>query len=141
MQALKSLNFAAIPKHSFDNPVDLRRAKLIAKLEEQKALLDNPTFVAVAQPWEKTSDGSRELVTRRRRVRRWWREDATGKVYLTFKYGQKAIEFEKDKGAIAVPNKEAIAGVLDVIMTAVRNGELDDALTAVCKMQRFKRRT
>ena len=97
--------------------------------------------MAVAQRWEKTSDGSRELVTRRRRVRRWWREDATGKVYLTIKYGQKEIEFEKGKGALAVPNKEAIAGVLDVLMTAVRNGELDDALTAVCKMQRFKRRT
>ena len=42
MQALKSLNFTAIPKRSFDNPVHLRRAKLIARLEEQKALLDNP---------------------------------------------------------------------------------------------------
>ena len=131
MQALKSLTFAAIPKRSFDNPVHLRRARLIAKLEEQKALLGNPMFVAVEQRWEKTSDGGKELVTRRRRVRRWWREEATGKVYLTVKYGQKALEFEKGKAAVAVPNKEAIAGVLDVLMTAVQNGELDDALTAV----------
>ena len=37
-------------------------------------------------------------MTRKRRVRRWWREDANGKVYLTVKYGQKAIEFEKGRG-------------------------------------------
>ena len=140
MQALKSLNFTAIPKRSFDNPVHLRRAKLIARLEEQKALLDNPMFMAIDQRWEKTADGGREPVTRKRRVRRWWREDATGKVYLTVKYGQKAIEFEKGKAAIAVPSKEAIAGVLDVLITAVQNGELDDALAAVSKMQRFKKR-
>ena len=98
-------------------------------------------FVAVEQRWEKASDGGKELVTRRRRVRRWWREDATGKVYLTVKYGQKAIEFEKGKAAIAVPSKEAIAGVLEVLITAVQNGELDDALASVSKMQRFKKRT
>ena len=62
MQALKSLNFTAIPKRSFDTPIHLRRAKLIARLEEQRALLDNPTFMAIDQRWEKTADGGREPV-------------------------------------------------------------------------------
>ena len=141
MQTLKSLNFAAIPKRQFDNPVLIRRSKLIARLEEQKALLDNPLFVAVDQRWEKRPNGGKELVSRNRRVRRWWREDVTGKVYLTVKYGQKTIEFEKGKAAISIPNKEAMSGVLDVLITAVRNGELDDALAGVSKVHAFKKRT
>lgn len=140
MQTLKSLKFTSIPKRSFDDPVHRRRVKLITRLEEQKALLENPMFTAVEQRWEKTADGGKQPVTRKRRVRRWWREDATGKVYLTVKYGQKAIEFEKGKPAIVIPNTEAIFGVLDLLMAAVQNGELDDALTGMSKMQRFKKR-
>ncbi len=63
--------------------------------------------MAVDQRWEKTPEGRKELVERKRKVRRWWREDVTGNVYLTIRYGQKMIEFEKGKAAVSVPNKEA----------------------------------
>ena len=137
MQSLKSLNFTAIPK-SADSPLLLRRAKLVARLEEQKELLANPSYVAVEQRWERTEQG-KELVERKRKVRRWWREDATGNVYLTVRYGQKTLEFEKGKAAILVPNKEGIGEVLDVLIAAVRNGELDTALTAMNKARAIKR--
>lgn len=139
MQTLKSLNFTAIPKN-VDNPILIRRAKLIVRMEEQKTLLANPSFVAVDQRWEKTEHG-KELVERKRKVRRWWREDATGNVYLTVRYGQKTLEFEKGKAAIVVPNKEAIDKVLDVLIDAVRKGELDAALATMSKERSKKRAT
>src|SRR5689334_3514946 len=90
--------------------------------------------------WQKTPDGSKELVTRKRKVRRWWHEDSNGKIYLTIRYAQKNVEFEKGKAAISVPTKEAIPEVLDVLITAVRNGELDDALARIGKLHSFKKR-
>jgi hypothetical protein len=141
MQTLKSLKFSAAPKRSFDDPIQRRRAKLTARLEEQKALAEDPTFVAVEQRWERATDGRREPVTVTRRVRRWWRADAAGAVYLTLKYGQKTIELEKGKPAIQVPSKEALPEVFDLLITAVQNGELDDALANVSKTLRFKNRS
>lgn len=44
MPVLKSLSFTAIPKDTND-PVHIRRAKFITKLEEQKQLLQDPGYV------------------------------------------------------------------------------------------------
>lgn len=44
MPVLKSLSFTAMPKSSSD-PIHIRRAKFVAKLEEQKLLLDDPAYV------------------------------------------------------------------------------------------------
>lgn len=108
----------------------VRRGKLIRRREEQKAALHNPLYMAVDQRWEKTPEGRKELVERKRKVRRWWREDVTGNVYLTIRYGQKMIEFEKGKAAISVPNKDGLNEVLDVLIAAVKSGEL--GRTAEC---------
>jgi len=140
MTTLRSLTFAAIAKSHFDNPLLVRRAKLITRLEEQKALFKDPLYVAVEQRWDKTPDGRKELVERKRKVRRWWRQDITGQVFLTVRYGQKTIEFDKGKTAIAVGSKDKIPQVLDVLIAAVRAGELDEALTAMSKARGFARK-
>ena len=48
MPVLKSLSFTALPKPATD-PVHIRRAKLIGRLEEQKALLDDPNLIRTIQ--------------------------------------------------------------------------------------------
>jgi hypothetical protein len=40
----------------------------------------------------------------------------------------KPIEFEKGKAAIAVPSLDKLPSVIDTLITAVRNGELDEML-------------
>jgi hypothetical protein len=40
----------------------------------------------------------------------------------------KPIEFEKGKSAIAVPSLDKPASVIDTLIAAVRNGELDEQL-------------
>lgn len=132
MQSLKSLTFIPVPKNQND-PLLARRGKLIARLEEQKALVENPLYVATDKRWEKTPDGRKELVEWKRKVRRWWHQDAAGNMHLTVRYGQKAIEFEKGKAAIAVPAKEKLPEIFDVLIEAVRGGELDHALVGMSK--------
>jgi hypothetical protein len=141
MTMLKSLTLTQFPKQEFGNPVVARRAKLIARIEEQKALLADPLYMAVDQKWMRSPDGRKELVARKRKVRRWWREDATGAIYIAIKYGQKRLEIEKGKPAIAVANKQDIGNVLDVLIEATRAGELDSALQTMSRARPVRKTT
>jgi hypothetical protein len=47
---------------------------------------------------------------------------------LFVRSGLKPIEFEKGKAAIAVPPLDKMPTVIDTLITAVRNGELDEQL-------------
>jgi hypothetical protein len=59
--------------------------------------------------------------------------NADGSYILFVRSGSKAIEFQKGKNAIAVPSLEKIPMVIDILITAVRNGELDDQLAQAKK--------
>jgi hypothetical protein len=78
--------------------------------------------------------GERVPVERRQRVSPWWRLDESG-AYLLFIRSGRPIEFEKGKTAIAVPSKDKLPAVIDTLITAVRNGELDDHLTQASKQK------
>ena len=93
MPVLKSLWFTAIPKAGND-PVQARRAKFVAKLEEQKLLLKDPNHVRTIQRWAKV-DGQRQATTNQQAVRPWWKTDPAGQVVMSVKFGAKPIEFEK----------------------------------------------
>ena len=73
MAVLKSLSFTAMPK-ALNDPVQLRRAKLVTHLEEQKRLLADPTFVRIVQRAVK-ENGEKRIVNKEQRVRPWWRTD------------------------------------------------------------------
>jgi hypothetical protein len=49
-------------------------------------------------------------------------------VFLVVRYGQKVIEFEKGKNAIAVGTMDKLGEVIDVLVAAVANSELDETL-------------
>ena len=52
MSALKSLTFTTIPKIGANPTLD-RRARIIARLEEQKLLLNNPNYIRTVRTWVK----------------------------------------------------------------------------------------
>ena len=56
MTALKSLTFTTLPKIGA-NPVIDRRANIIARLEEQKLLLNDPTHTRIVKMWVKKDGG------------------------------------------------------------------------------------
>jgi hypothetical protein len=52
-------------------------------------------------------------------------DEPNGSYALFVRCGLKAIEFEKGKPAIAVSSLDKLPSVIDTLITAVRNGELD----------------
>src|SRR6478752_7665772 len=129
MPILKNLTFTAVPARSHD-PVANRRAKLIERLEEQKALLVDASYVRKSQRWTGKGDERRQ-VEKQQRVRPWWRTDALGGLVFSVFHGTKPIEFEKGKAGIAVASKDKLPALIDSLIGAVRAGELDDMLARV----------
>jgi hypothetical protein len=123
MAFLKSLTFTTIPTTS-GNPVLDRRTKIVARLEEQKLILKDPNYTRTVRNWVK-KDGERVMVEKQQRVPMWWRQHPNGSYALFVRSGLKPIEFEKGKAAIAVPSLDKLPSVIDTLITAVRNGELD----------------
>jgi hypothetical protein len=86
MKGLKGLTFGTINKGR-ENPVLVRRAKLVQRLEHQKALARDPTYTLTVAKWVKTETGGKELVQQPKRVRPWWCEDVLGSIGLTVRAG------------------------------------------------------
>lgn len=131
MPVLKSFSFTAVPKTSGD-PVNMRRAKFIEKLEEQKLLVADPGYVRTVQRTAEV-DGVKQAVVRKQRVKPWWKTDSSGQIVMSVKFGSKPIEFEKGKAGIAVPSKDKLPTVINTLIEAVRAGELDDLFAAASK--------
>ena len=135
MPVLKSLSFTALPKASSD-PVHIRRVKLIGRLEEQKALLDDPNLIRTIQRTVK-EDGEKRIVTKQQKVQPWWRTDAAGHVFMAVRFGGRPVEFEKGKSAVSVPSKDKLPAVITTLIEAVRAGELDDVLAQASRGRGF----
>ncbi len=131
MPVLKSLTFTAVPVRSHD-PVAVRRAKLVSRLEEQRLLLQNPSYVRTVQRWAGKGDERRQ-VEKQQRVRPWWRADSAGHVVLAVYHGARPIEFEKGKAGIAVQSRDKLPALIDQLIGAAQAGELDELLARSSK--------
>ena len=128
MPILKTLTFTSVPARSQD-PVGNRRAKLVGRREEQRLLLQNPSYVRTIQRWTGKRD-ERHQVEKQQRVRPWWRADAGGGVVMSVYYGTKPIEFEKGNAGITVASKDKLAALIDTLIGAAKAGELDGLMAA-----------
>jgi len=126
MAVLKSLTFTTMPIPG-GNPTLDRRARVIARLEEQKLILKDPNYIRTVRTWVK-KDGEKSMVEKQQRVAPWWRVHPNGTYALFVRSGLKPIEFEKGKTAIAVPSLDKIPSVIDTLIAAIRAGELDQQL-------------
>jgi hypothetical protein len=133
MSALKSLTFTTLPKIGANPTLD-RRTNMIARLEEQKLLLSDPNYIRTLRTWVK-KNGKLTPVDKQQRVLPWWRVNADGSYVFFIRLGSKPIEFEKGKNAIAVPSLDKVPLVIDILITAVRNGELDQQLAQAKKRE------
>jgi len=109
---------------------------IIARLEEQKALLNDSTYMRVVRPWSKDETGKKSLTEMKQRVLPWWTVQPSGSYAFFIRSGWKPIEFEKGKAAIVVPSLERLPSVIDTLIAAVRNGELDEQLAQAAKQAR-----
>jgi hypothetical protein len=114
------------------NPTLDRRANIIARLEEQKLLLNDPSYIRTVRTWVK-KDGQLTPVDKHQRVLPWWRVNEHGSYVFFVRVGSQLIEFEKGKNAVAVPSLDKMPLVINILITAVRNGELDQQLAQTKK--------
>ena|SRR5258708_17389111 len=126
MSALRSLTFTTVPKIGANPALD-RRANIIARLEEQRLLLNDPNYIRTVRTWVK-KDGQLTPIDKQQRVLPWWRANVNGSFVFFVRLGSRPIEFEKGKNAIAVPSLDKVPLVINILIAAVRNGELDEQL-------------
>jgi hypothetical protein len=127
MSVLKSLQFVSVPKSFSNDPKLARRQKFLVQLEQQLELAKDESYVVRRQRWVKQTDGSKQLVESPKRVKRWWRTDATGNCFFILRYGNKLVSVADGKSAIAVGERANLAKVIDAVISATRDGELDAA--------------
>jgi hypothetical protein len=120
---------------------------VIAHLERQKALLaaqlEGKVLEATRPVYRTNEAGERVRVMQPVHVRRDWFEDAAGAIHFMIRYGAKPLPLDKaGSTSVEVGGLEALPGVIDALLAAVRAGELDAQLAAAAqeRSKAFKRR-
>ena len=137
MTVLDILNFVAFNPLQNNNPIAVRRRKLIAKIDEQIQLSANKDYTPTRHKWITDADGNQRKVEVAKRVKRWWMASADGKINLVVRYGGKPLEFAKGKNAIELASEAEVADTSCKVRDAVELGELD---TLIEQQARFGRR-
>jgi hypothetical protein len=129
MASLELTELPAIATTTTVDPVMDRRNRIVTRLEEQKALIANPNL---------TRSVTEKGVTKQVKIRSWTRPAADGSVVFFVKAGFKPLELAKGKPGVLVPATDMLPSVIDTLIQAVRNGELDDALAAAAASSKRK---
>ena len=137
MTVLDALSFVAFNPLQNNNPIAVRRRKLIAKIDEQIQLAANNDYTPTQHKWVTDDDGSQRKVEVAKRVKRWWTASVDGKINLVVRYGSKPLEFAKGKNAIELGSESEVADVLAKVREAAELGELDALIE---KQAQFGRR-
>jgi len=82
----------------------------------------------------------RTIVEKQQRVLPWWIQLTDGSCLFTIRSGWKPIEFDKGKSAIVVLSHDKLPAIIDTLIAAVRNGELDEHLAQGSKAGTVKKR-
>ena len=133
MTALATLKLTNARKPQSLPQVVQRRNKMIGRIAEQIELATahaNGTthlFTRVRGFTDKET-GVRKQIETSKRVKAWWFTSDNGKLGLTVRYGAKLLELAKGKFAIEVATPAELVDTLEIVRTAVANGELDDAI-------------
>jgi hypothetical protein len=125
MTILNTLNFVSFSAASNSDPIVARRRKLIAKIEEQIQLANDPNYLPIKTKWITDADGHQRKIDVPKRIKRWWTKSINGQINLVVRYGSKPLEFSKGKNAIELVDENAVAETLVKIKEAAEKGELD----------------
>lgn len=133
MTTLSTLKLSAAVKPTSVPAIQLRRNKLAKRLWEQAELARAQQAGTTFAPTKfrtvtDAETGQRKQVETNKRVKAWWFTADNGKLALSVRYGSKLLELAKGKWAVEVAAEKDVAGVLEVIKTAVLAGELDAAI-------------
>ena len=137
MTVIDTLNFVAFNSLQNNNPIAVRRRKLIAKIDEQIQLAANKDYTLTQHKWVTDEHGNQRKVEGFKRVKRWWAVSNDGKINLVLRYASKPLGFAKSKNAIELASEAEVADALAKVREAAENGELD---TRIEQQAQFGRR-
>ena len=140
MTDIAELNFQSVKRagRALD-PVEARRRKLIAALDEQKlvltAKLAGEVHTKTRRKWMTNAEGERVQVSVERRVRAWFFEQDGG-WYVQCRYGARVLLVDGENNAVFVDALEDVELVLDAFQAAAAEGKLDNAIAEVAERKR-----
>ena len=132
---LNSLKLTAARKSRALPDVVKRRNKLLQKLMEQRDLagaLEQGQHYAPKRlrSLRDADTGARVVKEVAVRIKPWFWTGEKGECLLAINYGSRQIELQKGKTAIDVGSSDNLVTVLETVITAVENGELDVQIEA-----------
>ena len=145
MSMLKGLNFTVAPRAATQLSVEeVRRNKLIAHLQEQRAIAEaeaaGEQHVVMRRRWQLSPTGEKTRVEVEKRLKRWWTVQADGQVVLLVRWGSRVIEWERGKAAIVIGERTKLVAVLDKLISATQAGDLDEHIAAANKARTVPKR-
>ena len=138
MSHLTKLNLKSVTRANKQDPVQKRREKLKAGIDEQlfvaAAAVKGERYETKRKSWGKDEHGEKVLVDRMRQVRPWFFEQDGG-WYVQCKYGNKALALGKGN-AVFVKALIDVEATLGALKAAAEAGELDAAMSAAVKRRK-----
>ena len=138
--SLAALKLTAARKPRALPDVVKRRNKLLSKLKEQRELAlaqsEGRTYVPRRLRTMRDADGNTTVREMPVRIKPWWWTGEKNETLLSVFYGSKTLELGKGKTAVEIANPRELVNVLDVLIIATQNAELDAQIdTASCKLR------
>ncbi|WP_170532948.1 hypothetical protein [Ruegeria atlantica] len=140
MSNLSKLTVKSVIRCNKQDPVQHRRQKLVAGIEEQMnvvaAARKGESYDVAKRTWAKNEHGEQVLVEKMRAVRAWFFEQDGG-WYVQCKYGSRALALGKGN-AVFVKSLQDVQGALATLKDATEAGELDEAIENMLKKRAKK---
>jgi hypothetical protein len=132
---LAQLKLTAAKKPTHISPALQRRHKLLRRLDEQIALAtaqQNGTAYTATRlrSYTDVGTGLRKTTEVAKAVKAWSFIADNGKLCVHIRYGARVLELAKGKTAIELASHKDVVPALELIKTAVSNGELDAQIEA-----------
>ena len=141
MSSLAKLTIKTITRQNKVSPVEARRNKLLAGIEDQlhvvEAAMRGEQYSVTLSRMAKNDAGERVRVQRQRVIRAWFFAQDGG-FYVQCKYGSKAILLSKDGNAVLVKQLSDVKPVLETLLSAAANGELDASIEQAIKARKVR---
>ncbi len=128
--ALATLKLTTARKPRALPDVVKRRNKLLQKLTEQRELALAQIEGRMYTPkrlrtLRDAATGERTVREMPVRIKAWWWTGEKNETLLSIFYGSKTLELAKGKTAIEVADNKQLVSVLDTVISATQNAELD----------------
>ena len=140
MTHITKLNFKTVERvGATKDPVQDRRNKLVAALDEQKLVLSakikGDTYTKQHAKWMTNEQGERVQVKTQRQVKPWFFEQDGG-WYVQCRYGARVLLVDGKNNAVFISKLEQVGAVLDALRAAAQAGELDAAIARAAERKR-----